>query len=314
MKLGENSESEKKGFSEGFWSKDEIRDTFLDEQRKYIWNKDYWRNVLVPLFRLKHDSVILDVGCGLGFLGLSLVEFVRHGKIIGVDLDPKLVEGAKRRAEKRGLGRAVDFRVGNAYELPLDSEVFDLSICQTLLMHLDEPTRAILEMKRVTKKGGRVVAIEPDYVGESFFDTAYETMDLTLKERVKLWRWERILTVGKKKMGKGDNEIGLKVPYLFFKSGLRIVDVRCLDRVFWLVPPYQGHELELKHIMLPPESWVEKLDMRTEFLAGGGTEKEWSEYLSLMKKAHRIHQKQIKEKTFVGLWLTAATITIAERI
>lgn len=312
-KLRENSESEGKGFNEGFWSKAEIKDTFLDEQREYIWNKDYFRNVLVPLFGLKQDSVVLDVGCGLGFLGLSLMEFIPTGKMIGVDLDPKLLEEAKRRADKKLLSGVVDFRVGNAYELPFDDAMFDLSVCQTLLMHLDEPIKAIYEMKRVVKKGGRVVAIEPDHSSRAFFDTAYETMGLSLEQRGRVWRWDRILTIGKKKLGRGDNEIGSKVPYLFFQSGLRVVDVRCWDKTFWLIPPYQGHELEIKHLQLPPEEWVKHFDLRTEFLAGGGTEKEWSEYFNLMKKAHEIHQKQIKEGTFANLTFHAATITVAEK-
>lgn len=190
----------------------------------------------------------------------------------------------------------------------------DLSICQTLLCHLEEPIKAISEMRRVTKKGGRLVAIEQDYAGASSFDTAVETMDFSLEKRVKLWRWDRMLSIGKKKMGRGEWEIGLKVPYLFFKSGLRIVDVRCLDRVFWLTPPYQSNKIQLKHMMLPPEFWVKIIDMRSQFLVGGGTEEEWAEYFNVMKNLHEIRQKQIKEKTFICSSLTGITITIAEKI
>jgi ubiquinone/menaquinone biosynthesis C-methylase UbiE len=315
LALNESSGStEKRGFTEGYWSEKEIKDIFLDEQRRYIWNKDYWRNVIVPLFRLKQNSVVLDVGCGLGFLGRNLAEFVPHGKVIGVDLDAKLIEAAKKMVESSDFSAIFDFRVGDAYDLPVDSNSVDLSICQTLLMHLEDPMKAISEMRRVTKSGGRIVAIEPDYAGFSFFDSAYDKMSFSLEERMKLRRWNCILTAGKKKLGRGDNEIGSKVPYLFFKSGLRVVDVRCLDRVFWIIPPYQGKELELKHLMLPPEFLVEKLDLRTEFLAGGGTEKEWEEYFNFMKKLHEIHQQQIKEGTFVSSSSTTVIITIAEKI
>lgn len=310
----DSNSTKKKEFDEGFWSRKEIKDTFLDEQRRYLWNKDYWRNVLVPLFKLKKNSVVLDVGCGLGFLGQSLAEFIPDGIVICVDLDAKLIEAGKKMAENNRLGEIFDFQVGDAYELPFDTSCVDLSICQMLLMHLGKPAKAISEMRRVTKKGGRVVAIEPDYLGMSFFDTTYEAVGFTLEERVKLWRWDRIVTLGKGKMGRGDNEIGTRVPYLFFRSGLRIVDVRCLDRVFWLVPPYAGKELELKHTMQPPECYVEKLGLRNQFFAGGGTEREWREYFNLMKKLHEIRLQQIKEKQYVGSTFTAAIITIAEKI
>jgi len=304
----------KKGFPEGYWSKDELKDNFLDEQRKYLWNKDYWRNVLVPLLKLKQDSVILDVGCGLGFLGQNLAEFVPNGKIIGVDSDAKLIEAAKKIVNHSKFGEVFGFCVGNAYELPVDSDTIDLSICQTLLGHLEKPMKAVSEMRRVTKKGGGVVAIEQDYSGVSSFDSAFEKIGYSLEERVKLWRLDRILSIGKKKMGKGEWEIGLKVPYLFFKGGLHVADVRCMDRVHWLIPPYQGQELQLKHILLPPEFMVEIIDMHNQFLAGGGTEDEWVEYFDLMKKLHEIRQQQIKEETFVCLSSTSIMVTIAKKI
>ncbi len=306
--------SRKKGFDDGFWSKQEIKSIFLEEQREYIWNKNYWRDVIVPLLRLETNSVILDVGCGLGFLGRCLAEFIPEGKIVGVDLDSSLVEAARKRAEEQGLSEIVDFRVGNALELPVESETVDLSICQTLLMHLDNPMKAIKEMCRVTKTGGRIVAIEPDFASYSYFDTAYETIDFSLDQRVKLWHWGRLLTIGKKKLGRGDNEIGLKIPYLFYNNGLDVLDVRCSDRVFWLIPPYEGRELELKHMLLPPEVTAEKLDLKSEFLAGGGTDEEWIEYIELLKRIQKVREQQIKEKSFVSSISQAATITIAEKI
>ncbi|MBS7632917.1 class I SAM-dependent methyltransferase, partial [Candidatus Bathyarchaeota archaeon] len=99
--MDNSSDLGKKGFAEGFWSKEEVKDIFLDEQRTYLFNEDYFRNILVPLFMLRRDSVVLDVGCGLGFLGMKLAGYVPEGKIIGVDLDPKLIEEARKRAESR---------------------------------------------------------------------------------------------------------------------------------------------------------------------------------------------------------------------
>ena len=313
LALNSDSDSKQKGFSEGFWSKDEIKDVFLDEQREYVLNDDYFKKILVPLFGLRENSIILDVGCGLGFVGAKLAEFVPKGKVIGIDLDRKLIELAEKRANNRRI-RNLDFRVGNAYELPIGDNSVDLSICQTLMMHLEEPLKGIKEMQRVTKTGGHVVAIEPDFSSISFFDTAYETMNLSLEERSKLWRLERIITVGKRKLGRGDNDIGLRVPYLFFKSGLHLLDVRCLDKVLWLIPLYEGHELEMKHLQIPPDELIEQLDMKTEFLAGGGTEEEWSDYLQVTKRAYEIQRKQIAEKKFANSTFQVATITIAKKI
>lgn len=307
---------EKKGFAEGFWSDDQIKEIFLEKQRKIIWNKDYWRNVLVPLLRLRPNSVILDVGCGLGFIGQSLAEFVPDGKIIGVDLDAKLVESARRISVKTLPNRVFDYRVGNAYDLPVDSGSVDLSISQCMLMHLDNPQKAIAEMQRATKKGGRVVAVEPDYASLSYFDTAVEEMNYSVDQRASFLRWEMMRKFGKKKLGKGDDDIGTRIPFLFFQAGLRVIDVRCFDRVFWLIPPYQqeGNDLELEQLLLPPEFYMEKLDTHKEFLAGGGTEAEFEEYFDLIKKEHEVRQRQINEKTYVSSVTQSLVITIGEKI
>jgi len=183
-------------------------------------------------------------------------------------------------------------------------------------MHVEKPLEVISEMQRVTKLGGRVVAIEPDYAGLSFFNTAYEALGFSLNDLAKMWYWEMVRALGKKKLGMGDDNIGSKVPYLFFKSGLRVVDVRCFDRVFWLIPPYQqeGNELELQLLMLPPEFLVEKLNMRTCFFAGGGTEEEWREYFNTMKRVHEISKEQVEKMKFAAVVIQTVVITIGEKI
>lgn len=223
-----------------------------------------------------------------------------------------MIETAKERSIKR-KHLNIDYRVGNAYELPLKGDFVDFSICQTLLMHLEEPFKAISEMRRVTRKGGIVVAIELDFSSLSYFDTAYEEVSFSLEDRVKQWRWNMILNAGKRKLGRGDNEIGPKVPVLFVQSGLKVVDVRLMDRAFWLVPPCEGRELELKHLMIPPEVTIEQLDVHREFLAGEGSESEWNEFLAKVKEVYDISKRQIGEKTFLNITLQAATITVAEK-
>lgn len=79
-------------------------------------------------------------------MGRNLAEFNSDGKTVGVDLDAKLIEAAKKIAEKFSLPNHVfDFRVGNVYELPIEDKSVDLAICQCVLMHLEDPMRAVLK-------------------------------------------------------------------------------------------------------------------------------------------------------------------------
>ena len=305
--------TEKEAFGEGFWSQKDVKEVFLDEQRQYMWNMDYFEKILVPLFRLKEDSIVLEVGCGLGALCEMLSKYVLKGKVVGVDLDSKLIEEAQKRANRLSNRAVFEYKEGNAYSLPIPDNFADFTVCQTLLMHLNEPTKAINEMKRVTKKGGIVVAIEPDYTGITSFDTVVEKLNLPLEKRLLLRKGDMLLNEGKRKLGKGDNEIGSKVPILFHNSGLRVLDVRSIDKVFWLIPPYTGHELELKHAAMPLDVWVEQLDLRNQFMAGGGTEDEWNKYYAVIKEAFEVQQQQIDTKTFISIVIPAATVTLAEK-
>ncbi len=312
--MGSDS-GEKKGFAKGFWSDDQVTEIFLKKRRQIIWNKDYWRSILVPLLNLRQDSVVLDVGCGMGFIGQNLAEYVPEGKIIGIDLDAKLIELARKVSEKFLPDRVFEYQVGDACDLPVESNKVDLSICQCLLMHLDNPRKAIEEMRRVTKTGGRVVAIEPDYASSSYFDTAAEEMHYSFDQRVSFLRWEMLRKLGKKKLGKGDDDIGTKIPFLFHQAGLSVVDVRSLDRILWLVPPYQreGNDIELEHVLFDPEFIMEKLDRHRDFLSGGGTEDEYREYIDLLKKENEIRRQQVEEKTYISSVAEILVITVGEK-
>jgi len=251
--------SNQKAFEKGFWSKKDVKDTYLNERKQYIWNKDYFERTLLPLFALEEDSKVVDVGCGLGFFTEMLSVYLPKGKVRGIDLDSKLIDEAQKRVGMHRGRESLEFQTGDAYNLPLPKGFADFTICQTLLMHLKDPAKAINEMKRITKKGGIVSAIERDYMGMTSFDTGMEKLSLPLEKRLLLRKADMLIDEGKRSLGRGDNEIGSKVPILFHRNGLQILDVRVIDKVFWLIPPYEGHELELKQYAQSPEKWVEHL-------------------------------------------------------
>ncbi len=305
--------SNQKAFEKGFWSQKEVKNTYLNERKQYIWNKDYFERTLLPLFALNEDSKVVDVGCGLGFFTEMLSVYVPKGKVLGIDLDSKLVEEAQKRVGTLRGREVPEFRTGDAYNLPLPNGFADFTICQTLLMHLSDPAKAIKEMKRITKRGGTVSAIERDYTGMTSFDTGMEKMCLSLEKRLLLRRADMLINEGKRRLGRGDNEIGSKVPILFHRNGLQILDVRVIDRVFWLIPPYMGHELELKQYAEPPEIWVKQLGIRDHFMAGGGTEEEWNKYHALIQEIFDIQRQQIENASFASVTMAPATITVARR-
>lgn len=105
-----------------------------------------FRNVLIEQIKQLHPESILDVGAGEGFT----LEALRLRKIA------KKLEGIEYMDEALTLAKKlhpeVHIKKGNIYELPYKANSFDIIICTEVLEHLEEPDKALDELKRVTKK------------------------------------------------------------------------------------------------------------------------------------------------------------------
>jgi SAM-dependent methyltransferase len=105
----------------------------------------------IDRLELPPGAQVLDAGCGSG---RELQDLAAYGTVYGVELDPD----AAAYAASRGLG---EVRVGKVEELPWDAEMFDLITCLDVLEHLPEDHRALLELRRVSKPGGWLLATVP---------------------------------------------------------------------------------------------------------------------------------------------------------
>jgi SAM-dependent methyltransferase len=99
---------------------------------------------------------VLEYGCGPGSYAFDLVE--RGAHVVGIDISPVAIELARQTAIDRGLD--VTFSVMNAESLDLPDGSFDIVCGSGILHHLDL-SRALAEVRRVLKVGGRAVFIEP---------------------------------------------------------------------------------------------------------------------------------------------------------
>jgi len=98
---------------------------------------------------------ILEVGCGMG---LDVVEYLRHGlRVSAVDLSPRSLELTRRLLGQRGMRARL--LMADAERLPFAGESFDLVVARGILMYTPDETRAVREIYRVLKPGGRFLAI-----------------------------------------------------------------------------------------------------------------------------------------------------------
>lgn len=96
---------------------------------------------------------ILDIACGDGILSLKIAE--KGCEVHGIDISENLIETASSFANQESI--ACEFIVGDAENLPYPDGYFDKIVCSCSLEHFNDDIKALKEMNRVLKPGGRVV-------------------------------------------------------------------------------------------------------------------------------------------------------------
>ena len=127
--------------------------------------------------RIDGDALVLDIGCGAG---TDLLLAARHvqprGRAIGVDMTQAMRARALAGAAACGLDN-VEVRDGDATRLPLDDRSVDVVISNGVLNLVPDKPRALAEIARVLKPGGRV-QIADIVIGEALEESALRDIDL----------------------------------------------------------------------------------------------------------------------------------------
>lgn len=102
-------------------------------------------------------SRVLEIAPGPGYFAIELAQLGEYD-ITGLDISETFVEIARKNAEKAGV--LVDFRLGNASDMPFEDESFDWIICQAAFKNFSQPVQAIAEMYRVLRPNGTALIID----------------------------------------------------------------------------------------------------------------------------------------------------------
>lgn len=107
---------------------------------------------------------VLDCGCGPGSITLGIAQAVAPGATVGVDFGESQIARAKAGVSATSL-RNVSFQTADCYSLPFPAASFDRVFSHALFEHLNEPVRAMEELRRVLKPGGIIGLCSPDWGG-----------------------------------------------------------------------------------------------------------------------------------------------------
>lgn len=99
------------------------------------------------------DDQVLDVGCGTGNVAITAAR--RGCTVTGLDITPEMLEAAARNAERAGVD-SIEWREGDATDLPAADDTADVTLSALGHMYGDPPEDAGEELLRVTRPGGRV--------------------------------------------------------------------------------------------------------------------------------------------------------------
>ena len=149
--------------------KDIIRERWNEHCTKYDRHgyhsderKEAWKSLLSQALGTETKKLgILDVGCGTGMITLPLAELGHN--VTGIDLSEGMLKIAKEKASNFNL--AVEFKLGDAENLPFEDELFDVVINRHLLWTLPDPEKAISDWKRVLKPEGKLVIVDGNWDG-----------------------------------------------------------------------------------------------------------------------------------------------------
>jgi SAM-dependent methyltransferase len=168
----------------------------------------------VEFLDVRAGQRILEVGSGLGLLAMAVASAAPDVKVVGVEQSSAQIAAAVKDSRVR-------YVQGDAHRLEFDDASFDLAYARYVLEHVADPARVLREMRRVTRRGGRVAVCEND-ISLLRVDPdcpAFEAVWLAFQ------LYQR--TLG------GDSHVGRSLYRLFCDAGISKIELSVQPEVHW---------------------------------------------------------------------------------
>lgn len=137
--------------TESSWSEVEGKAAALYEDTLVPAIFESWAPKMLSFGGVGSGDRVLDVACGTGIVARQAAKLVGSaGRVVGIDLVEPMLDIARR------IEPGVEWRQGDAMDLPFAGATFDVVLCQAGLMFMADRVRAVAEMHRVLEPGGRL--------------------------------------------------------------------------------------------------------------------------------------------------------------
>lgn len=128
---------------------------------------------------LKPEFKVLDVGCGPGSITIDIAKnyLTEGGSIIGVEPTKEIIDTANNLKQSIAVDLDnISFQIGSIYNLPFEDNTFDLVHAHQVIVHLEDPIKALKELARVAKPGKFVTVKDGDLESMIFDPPKYDVL------------------------------------------------------------------------------------------------------------------------------------------
>jgi demethylmenaquinone methyltransferase/2-methoxy-6-polyprenyl-1,4-benzoquinol methylase len=124
-----------------------------------LWR--YWQHAFRRHAGIGPGASVLDVGCGTAELSLLLGRMTAPGgAVTGIDISPRMLEVGRRKVARSPFRERVRLLEGDALSLPFGPAAFDAAASAFVMRNVADLDRALAEMARVVRPGGRLAILE----------------------------------------------------------------------------------------------------------------------------------------------------------
>lgn len=232
----------------------------IKETNRCPGGKDSVRRILLNSFITK-DSKVLEVGSNTGFTSLEVAHTAKCN-VEGIDISEACVKEANERLslDTDEIKKLVNFQIGSAYEIPFESEAFDLVITGGATSFMDEKQTAINEYKRVVKPWGFISATQLFYA-KTPPQSVLDNVSKAIGVKINPWTADDWLKVF------NNTDTGLEL-YYFEKNELQ-------DRSEEVIKEYISYFMSKPHLS--------KYDAEVK----EAIEKKWKYYIDVFNENHK---------------------------
>ena len=127
----------------------------------FLGREQSFREYIIDLAELQPGESVLDVGCGTGTLTiLAKQRLGQSSEVVGLDASDEMLAVARRKAADKQV--SIEFHFAPVEKMPIEDDHFDVVLSSLMLHHLPAETKreGIIEIARVLKPGGRLVAVD----------------------------------------------------------------------------------------------------------------------------------------------------------